>query len=232
VDISEYRDELIVLEGPKEHYLVTSIERMRYRSFWGTEGAVYQLPGRSADEEGEPGHYTQIWASFNDSSLTSGESIKLEWTEEAWSLHCGDSELPLTPLSKESADRFLEKTEFQKKYWRRIPLMLARDEYGTYYFVDEDLYDKRPENIHVYSGWMGNMLMSKMHLVARDSVGSIFSTRSGDRRLIMDQEMYSYVEDEVPRSLRMVPVSDNYSFIHGDLGVYTGKKRGTPCDLL
>jgi hypothetical protein len=229
IDVSEFEKDLIVLKGPQGHYMVTSLERMRWRTFWGSSETVYQLTGQQMDEKGEPGSYTMVYSYFFDARITG--SFKLKWQEGTWSLHCSEQDVELREIPQQEAAEVLDKVEFRSRYFARNPILLARDEYGTYYLVDEDLYDDSPENLHVYSGWMGNMVKSKMHLVARDTEGSIFSTRSGDRRLIMDEEMYRYVEDEVSRPLRKIPVNNNRPFIHGDLGVYADMKRGTPCDL-
>jgi hypothetical protein len=228
-DISEFQDELMVLEAPNGHYLVTALERMRWRTFWGDSKVVYKQHGIvMSDHDGEPGNYTEVDSSFYDSRF---DGLKLSWVQGSWSLRCGKEDVKLKQLSAQESDAFVDRVEFRERYWTRKPILLARDEYGTYFLVDEGIYDKSAENYHIYTGWMGNMVRSKMHLVAKDSEGSIFSTRSGDRRLIMDDEMYRFVEDEISRPLRKVPVDENWEFIHRELGAYAGMTQGTPCDL-
>ena len=94
-----------------------------------------------------------------------------------WQLLCGDDPVPLTVVDSKEAKNILKQASFHSEFWNRRPIALARDEFGTYYYVDEHDSDPDPERIHVYTGWMGDMSKSKLMLVARDSKGTIFSTR-------------------------------------------------------
>ena len=132
--------------------------------------------------------------------------------------------MPTKPVLFYSTERFDPSTGTET-LWR------SRETNSTYYYVDEHNSDPSPERIHVYTGWMGDMSKSKLMLVARDSKGSIFSTRTGDRRLIIDSEMLRWIEDGIAMPLRNIPVDENWAFIHRDLGVYADQKMGTPCDL-
>ena len=232
VDVTQYKDGLIVLQVAPERYLVTSLDQMRNRTFWSTEQGLNQLRPITGDSEGEPPDYTQVWARFADYTLGYGNAIRLEWNTGTWTLRCGDTEVPVQEVTGGLTEQIIEDSTFRKPAWDRVPIMLARDEYGTYYYVDQDRWDRSYENLHVYSGWMGKMSRTKLVLVAEDSEGSIFATRSGDRRLIMDKDMYRWVEDDVSHVLRKVPIDANWSFIFTTLGVYEGQDYGTPCDLL
>ena len=239
VDITTYKEDLVVLKGPENHYLVTSIQDMGERTFWGTTGTLHQLQGYSSSSSGGPDHYTEAAALFIAHNLPPGKRLQLRWENREstpkgggqWLLHCGDDPVPLTVVESKEANNILKQASFHGQFWNRRPIALARDEFGTYYYVDEHHRDPDPERIHVYTGWMGDMTKSKLMLVARDSKGSIFSTRTGDRRLIIDTEMLRWIEDGIATPLRDIPVDENWAFIHRDLGAYANQQMGTPCDL-
>ena len=163
IDISEFRQDLVVLKVGEANYLVTTIDnRMSQQTYWGTRKTLYELEGRSASSEGGPDNYTRASAYFVENTLEFTDQIYLEWKEGIWKLRCGNQELPLTPASEAEAHRLLETAEFRNYYWEREPVMLARDEYGTYYYVDRnvdrDLSAASSDKYHVYTGWMGNMV--------------------------------------------------------------------------
>jgi hypothetical protein len=233
VDASDFRDDLVVLKASGGHFLVTSIEETRDRSFWGTKSTVHALSGRGGGGvKNADGKYTSVQASFTDTKSGSDSYISLDWKDDTWSLRCGDTPIELTPLSGEPRARFLDGVEFKTRYWEREPIMLARDEYGVYYYVDKNKTDKSPESYHIYTGWMGNMVKSPLVLVAQDYEGIIFSTRSGDRRLIVDSEVTHWIEDEESKKLRVLSVHANHDFIYSRLGIYSEQAFGSPCDHL
>ena len=70
VDITTYKADLVVLKGPQNHYLVTSIQDMGERTFWGTTDTLHQLQGYSSSSTGGPDHYTEAAALFCAQSAT------------------------------------------------------------------------------------------------------------------------------------------------------------------
>jgi hypothetical protein len=84
----------------------------------------------------------------------------------------------------------------------------------------------------LYSGPRGSMKPLKMVNVVSDSEGDIFSTKSGELRLVLDKKESAWVQKGKRQPLKSLPVEDNVALIYADLGVYTGQPLGTPCDLL
>ena len=69
--------------------------------------------------------------------------------------------------------------------------------------------------------------------VVSDSEGQIFSTQSGELRLLLDRVQTSFwIEGGKKSELRSVPLEENYSLIYNELGPYRGQRLGTPCDDL
>jgi hypothetical protein len=60
----------------------------------------------------------------------------------------------------------------------------------------------------------------------------IFTTRSGELRLVLDKKRSVWVEHKKELELIQLPVEDNHVLIYQDLGVYLGQRLGTPCDDL
>ena len=68
--------------------------------------------------------------------------------------------------------------------------------------------------------------------IVSDSQGDIFTTRSGELRLVLDKQRSVWVERKKELELIQLPIQDNHVLIYQDLGVYEGQRLGTPCDDL
>jgi len=116
----------------------------------------------------------------------------------------------------------------------RVPHALARDEHGNYYYVDKGSTPATAGSFRLYMGPKGNMKLQKMTNVVSDSQGEIFSTKTGDLRLIVGPggTQSTWVKGAARTSLLAVPVQENLRMIWTELGVYAGEKRSNPCDDL
>jgi len=125
----------------------------------------------------------------------------------------------------------MENATFGKPPDRRKPYALARDRKGIYYFVDRsDKPDAR--DFRLYRGPKGNLKQLQMTNIVLDSKGDIFSTKSGDLRLVLEKENSFWVKGRKSQPLINIPVNDNLRMIYNELGVYIGVRLGTPCDDL
>ena len=120
---------------------------------------------------------------------------------------------------------------FHPPRWKYRAYALARDDAGTYYYVDRRREEGSME-FRLYTGQRGSMKPLKMTNLVSDSEGDIFSTRSGELRLVLDKKQSAWVEKGKKRELKSLPVEDNVQLIYSDLGVYSGQPLGTPCDVL
>jgi hypothetical protein len=119
---------------------------------------------------------------------------------------------------------------------------LARDDAGTYFFVDRQREPPQSKFFRLYMGKKGEMKPLKMVNVVSDSEGDIFATKTGELRLIIPKEGRGGLDSERREpvwikgkkrvSLTWVPVEDNAYMIYAELGVYAGQLLGTPCDDL
>lgn len=115
---------------------------------------------------------------------------------------------------------------------------LARDNRGTYYYVDRGRQRGTEGQFRLFVGPKGNLTQQKMTNIVSDSEGDIFSTKTGDLRLILDKGQDQgakegvWLQNEKPTKLTIVPIEANIAMIHNELGVYAGERLGLPCDDL
>ena len=144
---------------------------------------------------------------------------------------CGDRESNWTLLPADRALAILTSAESRPAPFDREPYALARDRRGTYYYVDRGNTEATRRDFRVYKGARGRMQQLEMRDIVSDSEGEIFSTSSGDLRLVVDNdEGAQWIRRARPQELRRVPVQDNYRLIMSELGIYSGQRFELPCD--
>jgi len=88
------------------------------------------------------------------------------------------------------------------------------------------------KTFRLFSGLRGSLKPLKMTNIVSDSQGDIFTTRSGELRLVLDKKRSVWVDRKKEFELVQLPIEDNHVLIYQDLGVYEGRRLGTPCDDL
>ena len=114
--------------------------------------------------------------------------------------------------------------------WKTQGYALARDDKGTYYYVDRMREPEGNKNFRVFIGQRGAMKPAKMKNIVSDSEGDIFYTKKGELRLVLDKSEQTWAKGKKQTKLTVLPVEDNVVLIYSELGVYTGQSLGTPCD--
>ena len=146
---------------------------------------------------------------------------------------CGDKdEIALTELSGDRAKAVVDKSAFMTSAIIRVPHMLARDDSGVYYYVDRIAKAYGGKGYRVFVGRKGAMKQMPLTDVASDSAGDVFSTKTGDLRLVRNAETNKettlWVKGEKRTELVFLDVDVNSGVIFKDLGIYTF--LGTFCD--
>ena len=159
-------------------------------------------------------------------------SVDYDKEKKTCSLRCGDRTQALTVMGGPEAAKLMGGATFQKSPRVREPYALARDDRGTYYYVDRGLTAETKSNFRVFVGKKGALKLQKMKDVASDSEGEVFSTASGDLRFVTahDKKEYTWLKGGKSVHLVALPPRENLTLIYTTLGVYTGQKLGTPCD--
>ena len=154
------------------------------------------------------------------------------WLKDGvYTLACGDRTTVFKPTAEEQAKTVLATAVFKPPRWKRRAYALARDESGTYYYVDR-ARDDDVKDFRLWAGPRGQLKPLPMTNVVSDSEGDIFATRSGELRLVLDKQESFWVKGKVRAPLKFLPLDDNVRLIYSDLGVYAGEPLGTPCDVL
>jgi hypothetical protein len=144
----------------------------------------------------------------------------------------GKDDAVLTQLTGDKANAILDKTAFLSSGIVHVPHLLARDDSGVYYYVDRIAKIYGGKGYRVYVGKKGAMKQMPLTDVASDSAGDVFSTKSGDLRLVRNsennKETMTWVKGEKRLELVFLDTDVNSAVIFKDLGIYTF--LGTLCD--
>ncbi len=172
--------------------------------------------------------------SFRGLNLRSWSRVEIDDKKGNCTLVCGTHETKLELLDGETAAKIAGGAKIKPDPLPREPYALARDRRGTYYYVDRSTKPGEERFFQLYVGRLGNVKKQKMKDIVSDSEGEIFSSKTGDLRLILDKSEATWINKQKrqskSRTLRLVPVQKNLQMIYNNLGVYTGKRLGTPCD--
>ena len=228
VDVSAAKAQFVVLTDDEgDVYVLDSSWRDDHLAFYGEGGGkdVYQLRIFGGGADSSTGQFSfTFWSPRVDSRTDIGRKPTGEYY-----VQCGDEASILKKLSDGDARKVLDKAVFHRPMWKRQAHVLARDDAGTYYFVDRLRDDEGGKGYRIFAGPAGALKELPMTNVISDSVGEIYATKKGELRLITSSAETSWHKSGKKNVLTRVPVEDNVKMIYGDLGVYPGS-LGTPCD--
>jgi hypothetical protein len=233
VDIKPIRDQLVVLtDGEGGTYVVQP--GSDGRAFYGTGGKTKNLYeqiifGRSSD--GTTGAWDiAVWAPRVPNVQPGSIGKKADGT---YFRYCGsDNQVALTEVAGDKAKAVLDKASFFTSALIRRPYLLARDDGGVYYYVDVIRKDYGGKGFRVFVGKKGAMKQKPLTDIASDTAGDVFATKTGDLRMVKDNDnngsTITWVKGEKRITLRALDTEANSALIFKDLGVYGF--TGTICD--
>jgi hypothetical protein len=231
VDIKALKDKAVVLQDAQGGtYVVFRGDDPKV--FYGPNAkTVYEqvIIGSSSDGEGRWEFNTWAPRVSEGAHLGSIEHHK----DGTYQKTCrGKDDLGLTELGDSKAKAILDKTAFVTMGIIRVPHLLARDDSGVYYYVDRLAKIYGGKGYRVFVGKKGAMKQLPLTDVASDSAGDVFSTKSGDLRLVRNsennKETMTWVKGEKRTELVFLDTDINSVVIFKDLGLYTF--LGTLCD--
>lgn len=203
--------------------------------FYGDEKFVNQLRSPGGGANGDDFSRAIVDPHFRNPR----GDVYVERKEGKTFIACKDKVTPLTPLDAEQTKAFLAKVTLREQLWQRMAHLLTRDDEGTYYFIDglrpkageEDLAPRDPR---LFVGPRGKMKQVEIVNAVFDSQGEIYKTKTGTFRLVVNAEKrdFRWVSGKKEQVLVNVPVDENLTTIWNDLGVYSKKRYGSPCDDL
>jgi hypothetical protein len=203
--------------------------------FYGNEKFANQQPSPGGGANGDDFSRNIIDPHFQNMR----GDVSVESKEGKTVIHCKDTVIPLTPLGEAETKSFLAKVTLREQLWRRSAHLLARDDEGVYYFIDsfrqtQDEFGKPPRDPRLFVGPRGKMKQVEIINAVFDTQGEIYKTKTGTFRLVINAEKrdYRWVNGKKELVLVNVPVEDNLPIIWNDLGVYSNKRYGSPCEDL
>ena len=231
------KDPMILLTDGKGHYVaVTPFVTAEHTLFYGDGKKFSAVPVVSSSSNGNEKfdmHFAdpRFYIEFRQASV-------LDFKDGKYNVECGDHTVALQRVDAKTAKPMLDAAVFlpSPRKWR--PHVLLRDSRGIYYYVDRGRTKQSEGQYRLFVGPKGNLVQQKMTNIVSDSQGDIFSTKTGDLRLVIDAgpernaQKGAWIKNEKSQQLTIVPVDANSAMIHTDLGVYAGEHMGTPCDDL
>lgn len=228
-----------VCTDKKNHYVVSSRAR-------ANNGYLYYGDGKQftgVEVAGEFGGVNFFEPRFFDPSANADfrgkdyrlySSVQFDSEKQTCSVRCGTRQTELSLLPADSASELLTSATFLPPRKQYVAHALTRDDTGIYYYVDKGSTPKTAQQFRLFVGPKGGMKLQRMTNIVSDSQGEIFSTKNGALRFIVGPQGKSstWVQGTRRTELLAVPIAENWNMIWNELGVYTGERRGTPCDDL
>jgi hypothetical protein len=153
-------------------------------------------------------------------------------------LTCGEKAIPMRYLPPAELAPMLQAARFLAPRWRRIPQALARDDLGTYYYVDgargaDGAALRGTPGYQLYVGRKGKLARLELEDTLSDGAGQLFINPGG--RLEVKRTAGGATESAWITSAGRTPLTwlepaDHGRLIYSELGVYGGEPLGTPCD--
>jgi hypothetical protein len=244
VDISKVKDKMQVFHDGKGHYIVVvspkvlKLGKAKQHTFYGDGKVFYRQPVQSAGRNGDDFSYSiydprTLYLANSAFDVRRGKPRYI----------CDKRRTPFERLPADKAAAMLGQAKFFDVFWTRVPHALARDDRGTYYYVDRLAEDEQrglgKRGFRVFRGMRGGMRRLRMKNVVSDVKGEVFTTNRGKLRLIVEREgrketNAQWIAGKRRVQLTPVPVGSPQTrmMIYRELGVYTGIRLQRPCDDL
>lgn len=229
VDIKPIRDKLIVLaDAAGGTYVVKPGPDSRM--FFGTGKTLYEqvVVGRSANGDGWS---VDVWAPRVPSMQPGSVMRHPSGTFEKF---CGsEDKTGLSLVTGDKAKSVLDRSQFMTTAIVRAPHAFFRDDRATYYYVDVVRQQYGGKGFRVFVGKKGAMKQLPLADTASDSAGEVFSTKSGDLRLVLadgQPKSGTWIKGAKKTELVVLDTDRDSPVIFKELGIYGF--MGTICDDL
>jgi hypothetical protein len=194
--------------------------------FFGDGKTMYQqrIVGYGADDKG---YDWSVWSprvqGLNQASFSAkAGKPSIQCTQK-------DSK-PLKVLTVDEAKPIFARATFLPPLWQRQSHYLARDDDGTYFFVDRYRDEFGGKGFRVFSGQKGSMKELAMTNVVSDSAGEIYATKSGDLKVVTEGNTGKayWKKGGTKNELIVLELPANRYLIYRELGIYG--QLGVVCD--
>jgi len=207
-----------------------SFEDAQQWVFYGDNKTLYQQRIISASQESGRQYEFGMWA-----PRAKGLNLAtIEYSGDKYQLRCRHTKegvRVLTQLNADEAKTVLAHATFWPPLWQRQTHLLARDDDGVYYFVDQLRDELGGNGYRVFIGVKGAMKELAMTNVISDSAGEIFATKTGQLKIVNGEDGKGYwIKSGKKTELTVLEPVDNRYLIYRDLGIYG--PLGAVCDDL
>lgn len=208
-----------------QFYVVPTNWDMNDFVFFGDGKTMYQQRIIGGGSSGDGSMDFAVWAPRVVGLQQGSLAVKADGSGVA---HC-NAEHPtkLVPASPAETTRVLTKASFRAPLWKRQSKFLARDDSGTYFFVD--VLRESGKGHRVYVGAKGAMKAMPMTTLVDDAAGQIYGTKRGELRIVANAgEKATWRKGKKVEELTVLDPADNRYLIYRELGIYG--QLGTICD--
>jgi hypothetical protein len=215
------------------HFLATEPFVMDAPLWYGDHQKLFRVRVRGGGQEGTVAMSRNFW----EPRVRRGAEAEFAVRDGQATLTCGARTVRLNPIPHRVALRRLEAAAFLEPRWRRIPHALARDDEGTYWYVDGArgadgaAVPGRPD-YRLFMGRKGRLVEVAL-LDAIDDGGLLLVTEAGRLEVKpegRDRSAAAWLTGAARKPLTWLEPSDHGPLIYGELGVYRGEPLGSPCD--
>jgi hypothetical protein len=216
------------------HLLVTEPFVMDAPLWWGDEKKLFRVRVRGGGQQG----LVEMSRNFWEPRTRRGAEAEFEVRDGKATLTCGAQVVPLVLVPPRDLPRRMRSVAFFEPRWRRIPHALARDDAGTYYFVDGArgadgaALAARPD-YRLFIGRKGALAPVALDDSTVDAGGALYLSAAGRLELKPGGKGGSdatWITASGRKPLTWLEPADHAPLIYGELGVYAGELLGTPCD--
>jgi hypothetical protein len=236
VDIKPFRGEALVLTDAKGGIYVVHPGPGEHEVFYGNKTTLNQQRVLGYSANGEAGTWSIATDAPRLANLQHGAIAKMP--DGTYQRQCdGKDDAVLSEVTGDKAKAILDKSQFLTTSMFYVSVLLARDDTGVYYYVDRNRVSH--QDYRVFVGKKGAMKQLPLTDVAVDDAGAVFSTKSGDLRLVETKDdedtvgvskksTARWVHGEKKEELTFLSTELSERLIFRDLGVYAF--LGTLCD--
>ncbi len=225
----EQAQDLIVLTDTKGHFLVVSKPQSGlFFMSYGDAKVLHELEVNARTFEPDS---SLVWALESNRLQEPSTVLAANARLSSWTLRCGERTSALAIADEQQRTEVLA-ASFLPPRWQRHPYLLSRDNRGVYYYVDDLKGDE--QDMQLYVGRPGKMILQTLEHVVSDSEGDILFTKQGklriDGRYGSMSRQVTWIAGKKRTELVHLGQQGDIKLIYDTLGVYDGQKLGDPCE--
>lgn len=221
-DAATLRDRLSLVTDGKGHYAAFAKDGGTDGPFlYGDTKALYAQRVIGGSREGDVAFSFTFWEPRARASF--------DFRNNTYVLSCGDKNTTLQ-IVKGDAKKLLAGMALLEPRWQRQGYALARDDQGTYYYVDQTRDAKNKKDFHFYRGTKGAMDYIPLSDTLSDSGGDVFMTTNGRFAVNTRYQGAEWAIGSQKTPLFFLDLYDHADFIYTELGVYKDERLGSACD--